>query len=180
MKKFLSHLLEPTALDQKAGTRRVTATAMMMAATGIALLLYSSFIRRPKAANSIFELFLSLHSAFETGGISAFERQKALLKTQLSEQFKDPDRTPSSSLNIATYLFPDLLPEDNFERAMARELWEPLENAIEASPQSAESRQKFEELRATLWNYENPSHTSPELSSVAREIIRIYDVLSGT
>jgi hypothetical protein len=179
MRAFLPHLFEKRPLGDSAGSRRITATALAFAFLGLGSLVYFSVFHKTKNTLSVSEQFMSLHKAFESGGITAFQQRKEALRAQISEEMKDPDRIPATALNIATYLFPDLLPEENFEKAAARELWEPLEKSIEQNPQSPESRQRFEELRATLWNYENPSRVSPDLSSTGRQIIQIYDVISG-
>ncbi len=123
-----------------------------------------------------------LRSRFQTDGIEGFTEEKnalrAELKSTLSEEPQDSEDSERAT-QMATYLFPDILPDNNFEKPIGLDLWAPLEKQIEEHPRTPASREKFEELRATLWNYESPDRKSPEISENAEEVLRIYDTLSS-
>ncbi|MCB0418659.1 MAG: hypothetical protein KDD39_13500, partial [Bdellovibrionales bacterium] len=80
--------------------------------------------------------------------------------------------------NISVYLFPDLLPSENFERTVAEDQWLPLQRAIEKAPGTYESRLKFEEMKANIWNYESPDKRAPKLTETAETVLHIYDLMS--
>ena len=54
----------------------------------------------------------------------------------------------------------------------------PLEESIERAPRTPESRLWFEELRADIWNYENPERSAPRITPYAQQAIRIFDVMT--
>lgn len=123
---------------------------------------------------------LALTSAYRQGGVSEFLRRKSELRRNVERTIRHSDspRARVLAMSVATYLFPDVLPEGNFERDVGIEEWAPLAAAIEREPGTLRSRLTFERLRAMIWNYENPNRSAPALSSPAKEMISIYDSLS--
>ncbi|MBM4318273.1 MAG: hypothetical protein FJ116_12460 [Deltaproteobacteria bacterium] len=91
---------------------------------------------------------------------------------------KNEDEETKAS-NIALYLFPEILPNENFEKQAALELWAPLEAEIEQKPRSAKARMLFEELTSNIWNYENPKITNAGLSIYAAETLKLYHAISS-
>jgi hypothetical protein len=123
----------------------------------------------------------SLSNSVSGLGIAQFQRSRDELKTQISKILADPknEEEQSRASSIALYLFPEILPESNFEKDVALELWAPLEQQIEAKPKSPEARMFFEEMKSTLWNYENPKMTDAGLSVNAMRTLNIYHELSS-
>lgn len=165
-------------IRMKKGTRRtVVATLVLSFAVFFCLLHYGkreSFFEREPA--TVGELSIpALHESFERQGISGFRRQKEILKANVSWGIEknDPKAEP-----IAVYLFPELLPDEHFEKQAALDGWTPLERDIESRPGTEEARQSFEELRAQIWIYENPDSKSPALTDTASEVVKLYDRIS--
>ena len=127
------------------------------------------------------ETFYSLHDIYRVRGIGRFLEEKKQLRNRVAKVLEDKPGTEQGDVatNIATFLFPDLLPNSNFEKETANTLWAPFENAIEKEPRTPQSRRHFEEMRANIWNYENPNRIFPTLSPYAKQVIRIYDELSS-
>lgn len=124
--------------------------------------------------------FSTLYEDFEEGGLQKFQERKHDLKREVGKTLASEGDTAEKDRaeNIALYLFPDLLSNDDFERDVALEQWYPQQKAIEETPGTTESRRTFEELKNNVWNYENPDRQVPVVSDYAEEVIRIYDVLS--
>ena len=124
--------------------------------------------------------FSQLHEVYETGGLEEFKKKKSALHKRVHEILNDGTSSPEAveAENIAVFLFPDALKEENLEQSEALNLWLPQQKLIEAAPHSIESRIHFEHLRANIWNYENPDKNRPTISKPARQVIRIYDALS--
>lgn len=116
---------------------------------------------------------------FKKQGIHSFLHSKKGLKRRVSFQLgnsKDP-AAQLAATNIAVYLFPDLLPDDSFEKQFAQESFVPLQNGIEEKPGTQEAQLLFEELRARVWNYENPHNSADGLSEYADQMLKIYGSL---
>lgn len=124
--------------------------------------------------------FDSLKDTYLNGGITEYLDKKEKLKQQVASTLSKDSNSDEAveAANIAVFLFPDVLPDNNFERQDAVELWLPSTQKIEAAPNTLESREQFEELKANIWNYENPDKQNPQLSAQAQEVIRIYDEIS--
>lgn len=125
--------------------------------------------------------FSGLHRAYEKKGLAHYLREKENLRHEVASILQKNSKSLEAieASNIAVFLFPDLLPDSNFEKMDALELWYPHQMAIERAPHTLDSRQKFEDLRANIYNYENPDRDEPQLSDQARQVIRIYDTLSA-
>lgn len=126
--------------------------------------------------------FSTLTDSLQKNGVESYLRDKETLKEMILDKLKsgddDEDESAVQATQIAVYLFPEILPDEDFEKQAGMELWAPLQRVIESNPRTRESRQAFEEMRANIWNYENPSRDVPQLSPVAMQVIRIYDVMS--
>lgn len=142
-------------------------------------LIYLALNQSPRLQTSL-QAFSTLHEAYEQKGTEGFRQAKLTLRRQIanSKSSTNPE-AQLASFNIAVYLFPALLPPDNFERQLAMELWAPLQEAIEKAPRTYHSRLWFEEMRANIWNYENADRRSPRLSEYASQVIRVYERLSS-
>jgi hypothetical protein len=108
-------------------------------------------------------------------------QRKRELRAEVANALGDAPGTPHKkvALSIAVYLFPELLPVEDFERDQAQEYWVPLERAIERDPRTDTSRQWFEELRANLFNYEGVGRGTKALSAYAETTLHLYEALSG-
>lgn len=123
--------------------------------------------------------FTELESVLRDRGTDRFLQEKAALRTDVSTTLQTGNPAERiAAESIAVYLYPDLLPSDDFERLTAEELWTPLQSALERATREDPRRAWFEEMRANVWIYENPSRTQPQLTPIARHVLAIYDALS--
>lgn len=124
--------------------------------------------------------FNDLHTVYEREGIEGFKRTKSELRSKVKDALDgDPDDpTTHAATNIALYLFPDVLGGDNLEKTEGTSLWGPMQEAIEKNPRGPDARIYFEEMRANIWNYENPDRNNPNLSQTAKQVIKIYEGMS--
>lgn len=125
--------------------------------------------------------FFGLHEIYQQEGILRFQEEKKRLKSQVIStlQQQPSENEVNFATNVAVYLFPDVLPDSNFEKGIAKEQWGTFQEAIEKKPKTPESRVWFEELRANIWNYESPSRENPKISPFAKETIKIYEEISS-
>lgn len=151
-----------------------------LGAAVIGLIIYFS-PGNPWRWESVGGTFSALESTYRNRGLEKFLQQKAQLKRSVTDSLsreKDPAQLELAT-NIAVYLFPDALPEDNFEKVVAEDSWGESQLNIEKHPHTAESRVLFEALRADIWNYELTDKEDPKLSPPARQVIQIYDAISA-
>lgn len=158
---------------------RVIAAFAGAAIVVLSVLVYLS-ATSPSALPSQLEAFARLDETFTTGGVEKLQEAKRALGIEVARTLRENHdaKAVRSARNIAVYLFPSLLSDDDFEKDAAMELWLPLEQAIERAPHTPESRLWLEELRANIWNYESAERSSPHLSPYAQQVIRIYDTIA--
>jgi len=108
--------------------------------------------------------------------------EKEALKAQVQRKLKSPasEEEAQAASNVALYLFPDALPDSNFEKGVALEDWAPLQAEIEKAPGSAQARLKYEEMRANIWNYENPKQDHATISPYAEETLKLFSGLTAS
>jgi hypothetical protein len=125
--------------------------------------------------------FVHLDEVYKEHGLQKFLEQKSILKQSVQTILKEGSDQAQKDLasNIAVFLFPDVLPEEDFEKPLAEELWAETISEIEKHPGTAESRILFEDMRANIWNYEMVDKEDPKLSAPARQVIQIYDTMSA-
>lgn len=142
-------------------------------------LIYLAF-HRPLSSDVTLANFDGLQDVYKKEGLDRFLEEKEKLKSRVTEQMSNPRDSDelNHATNIAVYLFPTTLPADDLERQVGEEDWGSLQTQIEKSPGTERSRELFEEMRANIWNYENPSRTLPELTAQAQQVLRIYKTLS--
>lgn len=132
--------------------------------------------------NSLQTTFMALRPGLsEPQGLLRFQTDKGILRSMVSRALNEKKAEAEENLaqNIAVYLFPELLSDEDFEKMVALDQWKPMQEAIEKSPKSPESRIWFEEMRANIWNYESPDRENPRISDYAKEVLRLYDELSS-
>lgn len=143
-------------------------------------LVYAALNRSPKETRSM-DSFAQLDQILRKEGIARFKEEKLALKMLVRKTLDEPatpeDRDTAQA--IAVYLFPEILANNDFERELAEELWASLQKGIESEPGSPHSRALFNELRANIWNHENPDRANPQISTTAKQVIRIYETLSA-
>jgi len=146
----------------------------------ISLLIYSA-LNRQTTFESTLNHFTTLHEVFKKDGIDEFLSAKKGLKRGIARALRKKTTSHAyiSAQNVAVFLFPELLSNDNFEKDVALTAWTPIQKKIENAPETHASRLAFEEMRAYIWNYESPDRSSPTISPHARQVIRIYDALSS-
>jgi len=168
---------EPTKSDNSLGLIIGFFTCVALI---LVFLIYLASNKKPEIVFSL-DAFSSLTDVLEKEGTQTFHSKKIALKEDVARvlQSKGDSLAKQRASHIAVYLFPDLLPPDDFEKEIAQEEWAPLLAAIEKNPHTEQSRQLFEELSATIWNYENPERKFPKLSPYATEVLRIYETLSS-
>jgi len=120
-----------------------------------------------------------LSQDFKKQGMRSFLQSKKTLRKRVSYQLRNSENQAEqlAATNIAVYLFPDLLPEDSFEKQFAEESFTPLQSGIEKQPGTPEAQKLFEQLRSRVWNYENPQNNSEGLSEYADQMLKIYSSL---
>jgi hypothetical protein len=131
--------------------------------------------------DTAFRTFNGLRALSHHEDIKKYLAGKESLRTQLKKSMGTnlSEDEEQFAKNMALYLFPDILPDDEFEKMVALEQWAPLEEAIERKPHTPESRLLFEEMRANIWNFENPGLDSGRISVFAKEVLKIYSDLSS-
>lgn len=122
----------------------------------------------------------SLESVFRKNGLESFKTAKKSLRQRVSVQIKDAknEKNRLAAMNVAIYLFPDLLPESRLDKQEAEDLFVPLQRAIEEMPGTPEAQARFEELRSNVWNFESPNSSTPVLSEQANQMLKIYGAMS--
>lgn len=188
MKKILNP--NPKSTFQNNLTPRATLSsphktiALFIFLSGVALSMLffftnSSFTKNDSDSDSI--SYSTLLTSLSTGGFSKFYLDKKILRAKIATMLSAPQNETEENYatNIALYLFPDLLPDSNFEKIVAVEQWAPLESAIEKKPRSQEARLLFDEMKSNIWNYENPKMDRSGLSLYATETLKIYHELSA-
>lgn len=125
--------------------------------------------------------FVALRSALTDDGLLKFQRDKGMLRDNVNKALKNSGNDVDNAIanNIAVFMFPELLSDEDFEKSVALDQWKPMQDAIERNPKSPESRVWFDEMRANIWNYESPDRENPKISEYAKEVLRIYDELSA-
>lgn len=121
-----------------------------------------------------------LASEYRQNGIGHFRSAKRLLGKKVSFNLKNDDdpQAQMAAMNIAVYLFPELLHDSHLEKRFSESTFKPLQEQIEASPGTPEAQQSFEELRNTVWSYENPKQNEQGLSEYAAQMLKVYGALS--
>lgn len=133
-----------------------------------------------KSHDSPMLILLQMSHTYQSRGIEGFLEEKRKLKKAIHTTLADRDtEMQKAAVNIAVYLFPELLPSKQLERGVASDFWIPHQQLIEQSPGTRQSREAFERMRANIWNYENPSRTTSELSAQAQQILSIYETLTS-
>ncbi len=121
-----------------------------------------------------------LAQTYRKSGIERFLDAKRTLQKRVSFNLKNDDdsKAQMAAMNIAVYMFPDLLHDTHLEKQYAEEHFKPLQDRIETVPGTREAQDNFEELRNLVWNYENPKQNEQGLSEYANEMLKIYGALS--
>lgn len=151
----------------------------------ICLIVFFSFVQIPNSniflGRPLTECYQALLQSVAAGGYSKYNKDKLELKKHISSVLAHPanEEEENNASNIALYLFPELLPDSNFEKSQALELWASLETEIEKHPRTPEARMVFEEMKSNIWNYENPKLNNVGLSTHAQETLKIYHELSS-
>lgn len=161
-------------------TRWLVGTGALAALVMGALVYWSATL--PPDPEELEQDLASLSRVYQEGGLAEFARRKLELKRSVDRAIRHSSsaRARVLAMSVAAYLFPDVLPEGNFERPLGLSEWAPLAAEIERDPGTLHSRLTFERLRAMIWNYENPNRAAPDLSGPAKEVIAIYDALSAS
>lgn len=159
---------------------RLIFSFLTIAAAVLAAVVYFS-PGNPWRWQSLDGTFNSLESLYKSHGMEKFLERKAQLRKAVTATLNQGGKPAEVDLatNIAVYLFPDVLPDGNFEKGPAEQMWGESIRQIEASPHTAESRVLFEALRADIWNYELVDREDPKLSGPAVQVIQIYDAISA-
>ena len=127
------------------------------------------------------QAFFGLTDAYRKGGIDRYLEEKTKLRKEIAAALNHPrdESEADYAANVAVYLFPDILPDSDWEKKVAMEEWAPLETAIEKAPRTPDARIWYEEMRADIWNYENPRLEQDHVSPAATEVLRIYGDMSS-
>jgi hypothetical protein len=172
--------MKPSTFNKKALRQDIKLVLILISLISVPVLISLSvpqdnLIQVPISADTLD----SLSQDYRKQGLEGYLKSKKSLKRRVSRQLensKDP-RVQLAATNIAVYLFPDLLPNDSFEKQLAEESFVPLQSEIEKSPGTSEAEALYEELRARVWNYENPKNSEQGLSEYANQMLKIYGAL---
>lgn len=136
-----------------------------------------NIIKPPISARSLD----ALAKDYQAQGIKKYFKSKRSLKERILKELNNTvdKRAQFAAMNIATYLFPELLPNSHFEKRFAEENFVPLQMEIEKSPATVQAEVLYEKLHARVWNYENPRNTTRGLSDYAEKMLKIYQALAG-
>jgi len=126
------------------------------------------------------ESLSELAQAYRKDGITQFLSEKRVLQKRVSFNLTNDDnpKAQMAAMNIAVYMFPELLHESHLEKQYAEEHFKPLQEKIELDPGTRGAQDNFEELRNLVWNYENPKQNEQGLSEYANEMLKVYGALS--
>ncbi len=144
----------------------------------VSMLVYFALHRRPVQYTAIPDVG-DLDDIYEQSGLGQLLATKEALKQATKFQITRSGGVHLEATMLAVYLFPDLLADSDFEKVLALELWYPHQQAIERAPKGSQSRRIFEQMRANIWNYENPDRRHPKLSRIATEVIRLFDRITN-
>jgi len=133
-------------------------------------------VQTPISADSLDELA----QAYRKSGIDQFLSAKRVLQKRVSFNLRNDDdsKAQMAAMNIAVYMFPELLHETHLEKQYAEENFKPLQVKIESTPGTREAQDNFEELRNLVWTYENPKQNEQGLSEYANKMLKVYGALS--
>jgi len=168
-------------LNKQFYTPQKTVLIFLSLFSGCVCVLLSSHHYPEFRSTNTTENYQALLSSVRRGGYSQFINDKKELRKQIEKVLSSPENEEQETLasNIALYLFPDLLPDSNFEKSSALGLWAPLQAEIEKRPKSSEARMLYEQMKSNIWNYENPKVSSMGLSKEAIDTLQIYHELSS-
>lgn len=123
----------------------------------------------------------SLLPAFQKDGIEGYLVAKARLREQVRAGLQTSETSPQreEAEKIAVYLFPELLPEADFEKVEAIEAFNPEIETIETRPRTEHAEEAYARLRAEIWNFENASREEPELSEVGTQVLQLFAALAA-
>jgi hypothetical protein len=121
----------------------------------------------------------SLKTAFEQNGIEGYLVAKARLRDKVRESLQQTASAQAGEASqVAVYLFADLLPDSDFEKSESLTLFNPMMEAIETRPRTADAARAFDALNAEIWNYENVSREEPQITPVAEDVLRLFSEMS--
>ncbi len=143
---------------------------------GIGIIWYYQKVSPPIENRSSLSSFWNLKTVLWQNGKKAYFAEKSSLKKAVKYSLENKK---IEARNVALYLFPELLDDDDFEKFEAENLWLEHQKFIEKNPHTKLSRKKFKEMEANIWNFENPSKDEPQLSEFANEVVRIFNILSN-
>lgn len=142
---------------------------------------YYAAVRPSPVPETVREL-VQLRDSYLERGLETYLEEKEAIRRRTRERLESSDEpTRNGARNVATFLFPDLLTDGDFEREVAMETWVPLERAMENAPSADPSRRRaFDDFRNMLWVYENGNRAKPDLTRTTRAVIDLYDAVSST
>lgn len=144
----------------------------------IGVIWYFQKVSPPIKSIASLSSFWNLEKVLWKKGRKAYFNEKESLRKALKYSLAN-NKNEIEAENIALYLFPELLDDLSFEKFEAKELWQEQQKYIESNPHTKLSRNKFIEMEANIWNFENPSRDEPQISPYAKEVIKIFNILSS-
>ena len=158
---------------------RIVVVFLLLVALAIGSIFYFSS-QKPIEFQLAMMKFSRLREIYQQEGFQKFLEAKETLKHDISHVIdtSDDEAAQNDATNVAVYLFPE-----SWQRMTSKGRW-----LLTAGPRRSRDREitsdttepcPIEELRANIWNYENPEHSHPNLSATAKEVIRIYEELSA-
>lgn len=125
--------------------------------------------------------FLKLKETLIEKGPLEFFRQKGQLKIQLQKILENVPEEKAESINsIVLYLYPELMSDNDLEKTVAISLFKNVQTDIETEVSRVQKYKRMNDLRANIWNYENPSREEPKITQTAQNVIDLYEVLASS
>lgn len=152
---------------------------VVLSISGYAWMVGNTYLSTPTEWSAM-KSVSTLLPALQNNGVEGYLVAKARLREQVRSnlEYAEEDTRRLQAEQVAVYLFPELLPESDFEKSDALANFSPRIDEIEQRPNTEAASNAFADLRAEIWNYENPSREEPRVSEVGNEILKLFAELS--
>jgi hypothetical protein len=125
--------------------------------------------------------FLKLKETLVEKGPLEFFKQKGLLKIQLQNILENiPEEKSEGIYSMVLYLYPELLSDNDLEKTAAITLFKDVQTDIETEVSRMKKYKRMNDLRANIWNYENPSRENAKITQTAQNVLDLYEVLASS
>lgn len=114
------------------------------------------------------------------GSLESFQAEKHRFHVKVAQAIRSPfPEVRAAAESLAVYFFPELLDDENFEKAEALMGWSDLALRIEATAHSAEALRFFRQMEAMVSVYEHGASGVGVSSAEMELFLRTYERLSA-